>query len=46
MRNYAMGVALGGLLALTAAAGFQQLSPQPVAAGAAGQGVHVAQYCA
>jgi hypothetical protein len=46
MRTYAMGVALGGLLALAAAIGFEQLSPQPVAAAAAGQGVHVAQYCA
>jgi hypothetical protein len=46
MWNYAMAAALGGLLAFTAAAGFEQLSPQPVAAGAAGQGVHVAQYCA
>ena len=46
MRNYAMAAALGGLLALTAAAGYEQHSPQPVAAGAPGQGVHVAQYCA
>jgi hypothetical protein len=49
MRNYAMAVALGGLLALTAAVGFEQLSTQPVAAAAPGQGVqgvHVAQYCA
>ena len=46
MRTYAMGAALGGLLALTAAIGFGQVSTQPVAAAAAGQGVHVAQYCA
>jgi hypothetical protein len=43
MRKYAMGLGLGGLLALAAAAGFDQLSTQPVVAGAAGR---VAQYCA
>lgn len=43
MRTYAMGAALGSLLALTAAGGFEQISTQPVATGAAGR---VAQYCA
>jgi hypothetical protein len=46
MRTYAMGAALGGLLALGAAVALEQPSAQPVAAGAAGQGEHVAQYCA
>jgi hypothetical protein len=43
MRTYAMGAALGGMLALTAAVGFGQASTQPVASEAAGR---VAQYCA
>jgi len=43
MRNYAMAAAFGGLLALTAADGFEQILTQPVAAGAVGR---VAQYCA
>ena len=43
MRTYAMGVALGGMLALTATIGFGQVSTQPVAAEAASR---VAQYCA
>jgi hypothetical protein len=42
MRIYAIGVGLGGMLALAAAIGFDQLWTQPVAA-AAGR---VAQYCA
>lgn len=46
MRTYAMGAALGGMLTLTAAIGFGQVSTQPVEAGAAGQGARVAQYCA
>lgn len=46
MRNYAMAAAVAGVLAITAAAGYEQLSTQPVAPGAPGQGVHVAQYCA
>lgn len=40
MRKYAMAAGLGGMLALTAAVGFEQLSTQPVAAS------RVAQYCA
>ena len=43
MRTYAIGAALGGMLALTAAVGFGQVSTQPVANEAAGR---VAQYCA
>jgi hypothetical protein len=43
MRTYAMGAGFGVMLALTAATGFDQLSTQPVATGAAGR---VAQYCA
>jgi len=46
MRTYAMGAALGGMLALTATIGFGQVPTQPVEAGAAGQGAQVAQYCA
>ena len=43
MRTYVMGAGLGVMLALTAATGSDQLSAQPVAAGAAGR---AAQYCA
>jgi hypothetical protein len=43
MRTYAIGAALGGMLALTGAIGFGQVSMQPVEAGAAGR---MAQYCA
>jgi hypothetical protein len=43
MRKYAIAAGLGGMLALTAAVAFEQLSTQPVAAEAAGR---VAQYCA